>query len=93
MYHYLNSKDKKQLFPIPFNDTQINSIAKNYYNDENFSSNSDGNINLYQLYNLFTGAVKSSYIDSFLKRNSQAYELCQYLANKLQTEQKDWYLI
>ena len=49
--------------------------------------------NLYQLYNLMTGAAKSSYIDSFLKRNSQAYELSQYLTNKIQNEQNDWLLI
>lgn len=93
MYHHLNSKDKKQLFPIPFNETMINSIAKNYYQDPNFSGTVEGNINLWQLYNLMTGAVKSSYIDSFLKRNAECMSLSQHLANKLQTEQEDWYLI
>lgn len=93
LYQYLNSKDKKLLFPIPFNDTQINTIAKNYYSDANFRCDVAGNINLWQLYNLMTEATKSSYIDSFLNRNSQAYELCQYLTNKLQNKEKDWLLI
>jgi len=93
LYHYLDSQIKKQLFPIVFNDSQINTISKNYYNDEHFKAERDGTINLWNLYNLMTDAVKSSYIDSFLKRNFQAYDLCLYLANKLENEQKDWLLI
>lgn len=49
-------------------DTQINSVAKAYINDENFSSFGK-DINMWKFYNLLTGANKSSYIDSFLDRS------------------------
>lgn len=93
MYQYLENSKRKGLYPIGFNDSQINTISKNYYNDQHFKAEEDGTINLWKLYNIMTDAVKSSYIDSFLMRNFQAYELCQHLSNKLQNEQDDWLLI
>ncbi|WP_343671721.1 DUF3871 family protein [Chitinophaga sp.] len=35
--------------------------------DDSFCREVDGSINLWTLYNLFTGANKSSYIDTFLE--------------------------
>src|SRR5690606_23268705 len=62
MYTTLD-RDKQKLLPeVLVTDGQINSIIKNYYNCPNFSRNQDGNIDLWKLYNLFTGANKSSYI-------------------------------
>ena len=48
-------------------DSQINTVAKAYINDKNFGSLGN-DISMWKLYNLLTGANKSSYIDSFLDR-------------------------
>nr|BFF36949.1 DUF3871 family protein [Tenacibaculum mesophilum] len=92
MYQYLSNSEKKHLFPLNFNDTQINTIAKSYFKDENFNVSPEGMINLWELYNLFTGAVKSTYIDTFLQRELRAYEFIQELANSLQNEQPNFFL-
>lgn len=60
-----------------FNDGHFNTIAKDYYQDESFCKDDDGNINLWNVYNLFTQANKSSYIDTFLERNLNAFEFNQ----------------
>ena len=53
-------------------DSQINTIARNYYIDENFAK--EGNsISMWRVYNLLTGANKSSYIDNFLDRYVERY--------------------
>ncbi|MCA0933251.1 DUF3871 family protein [Lutimonas saemankumensis] len=93
MYQYLPLPERKRVFPIALNDGQINAISKGYFTDHNFSSDQDGNINLWDLYNLFTGAVKSSYIDSFLKRECQAFEFSQNLANDLQYDSDNYFLL
>jgi len=93
MYQYLPLEERKGIFPVSFNDRQINAISKGYFRDHNFSSDEHGNINLWDLYNLFTGAVKSSYIDSFLSRECQAFEFAQNLANDLQHGSENYFLI
>ena len=55
-------------------DTQINSVAKAYINDNNFGG-FGSELNMWKFYNLLTGANKSSYIDSFLDRALKATEM------------------
>jgi hypothetical protein len=55
-------------------------VVKDYYSDESFSRDENGNINLWKLFNLFTGANKMSYIDNFLDRNVE----CQHFINGIQ---------
>ncbi len=55
-------------------DTQINSVARAYVNDENFGSLGN-DLNMWKFYNLLTGANKSSYIDNFLDRAYNATEM------------------
>lgn len=74
LYNHLPKKLKSQIPELAFNDGQFNTIAKDYYNDKSFSKDEIGNINLWNVFNLFTQANKSSYIDSFLERNLNAYE-------------------
>ena len=93
MYQYLSNTRKKEVFPLNINDSQINTIAKSYFKDENFKVSPEGVVNLWQLYNLFTGAVKSSYIDSFLQREACAYEFIQNLTNSLQNEESNFFLL
>lgn len=92
MYNHLDKKSKENVFPIRLNDSQINSVVKDYYKCENFGRNSDGSIGLWNLYNLFTEANKSSYIDSNIARNVSAYELSHNLGNSLQNESPNWLL-
>lgn len=59
-------------------DTQINMVAKSYYTDDNFKSLSDSKeISMWDVYNLLTGANKSSYIDNFLDRSLNAAQLTE----------------
>ena len=77
---------------MSFGDAQINSVCKDYYSDNSFCSNPDGSINLWKLYNLFTGANKSSYIDTFLDRSVNAFQLVNVLKDALYHKESCWYL-
>lgn len=91
MYHFLSKKEKKDLFPIALTDSQIGTVVKDYFGDEHFKRDQD-NISLWNLYNLFTGANKSSYIDSNLERNANAYEFIQNLHNSIKNGTPNWFL-
>jgi hypothetical protein len=92
MYHYLPVNQKKSIVPIPINDSQVSAIAREYYQDKSFSRNANGDINLWKLYNLFTGANKSSYIDTFLDRGAGCTNFVQSVASHLETGTNSWYL-
>ena len=65
-------------------DTQIGIVAKSFYNDENFSTIENGNeISMWNVYNLLTGANKSSYIDNFLDRAYNSTQLADWLNKAL----------
>ncbi|WP_339838499.1 DUF3871 family protein [uncultured Flavobacterium sp.] len=91
-YPHLDKEVKKELFPLKINDTQINSIVKDYNLDPNFSKSKDDKISLWNVYNLFTEANKSTYIDSNLERNVNAYEFINYIGNLLKNNQSDYFL-
>ena len=74
LYQCLPTGVQKHLPRMLLTDTQINSVAKAYINDSNFGGNS-GELNMWNFYNLLTGANKSSYIDSFLDRSLNASEI------------------
>ncbi|MEI6679268.1 MAG: DUF3871 family protein [Mariniphaga sp.] len=92
MYQYLPVSQKKLIMPIPINDSQISSIAKEYYHDKSFSRNANGDINLWKLYNLFTGANKTSYIDTFLDRGAGCTNFIQSIGSHLSSGSPSWYL-
>ena len=88
LYQYLPPKERKQLPAMEFTDSHINAIAKAYYADENFSrvitsENRASDIDLWRVYNLFTGANKSSYIDTFLDRSLNATNLIDGIGRAL----------
>jgi hypothetical protein len=91
MYPYLSKEAKNKLFPLLLTESQINSIVKDYFMDNNFKRNSDDKIDLWKVYNLFTGAIKSSYIGSHLERNVNAYEFINMVANTLESNVPTWY--
>ena len=84
LYQYLPVEQKKMLPQMLMTDTQIGIVAKSFYHDENFSTIEHGNeISLWNVYNLLTGANKSSYIDNFLDRAYNATQLADGLNKAL----------
>ncbi len=92
LYQYLPLAQKKQIQPLSFGDSQIGLIAKEYYQDKSFCCGTDGNINLWNVYNLFTGANKQSYVDTFFERSVNAFEFVESLALSIENKQNNWFL-
>ena len=93
MYNHLPKDMKKEIPELLISDSQISSMTKEYYRDDSFSRNSDGTINLWNIYNLLTGSVKSSYIDSFLDRNANAFTFTKGIADVLDGKGNyEWFL-
>lgn len=74
LYQCLPQGYQKSIPRLLITDTQINSVAKAYFQDVNFRY-SDNGLSMWKFYNLLTGANKSSYIDSFLDRAYNATEI------------------
>jgi hypothetical protein len=92
LYNYLPNEVKKQIPPLLYTDTQLGSVAKDYFQDQSFCRNDEGDINLWRMYNLFTGANKSSYVDSFLERSVNAFEFTHQVQMGLVGGSTNWYL-
>ena len=83
LYNYLPGPIKKEIPPLLFSDTQINTIAKSYYSDEHFPKEVDGAISLWNLYKLFTGSNKSTYIDSYLLKGQNSFDFVSSIQQAL----------
>lgn len=83
LYQHLPKNEKLLIPNLNFTDGHVNTIAKDYYEDASFSRNEQGDINLWNVYNLFTQANKSSYIDTFLDRNVNAFDFTQGIQKAL----------
>lgn len=92
MYHHLPPASKAEIPALLLGDTQINAVCKDYYRQGSFCRDADGSINLWRLYNLFTGANKGTYIDSFIDRASNAFDFTYSLKLALQEQRFNWYL-
>lgn len=92
MHKHLPENLAKDIPQLMFGDGQINSVCKDYYLDQDFCCNKSGTINLWNLYNLFTGANKSTYIDNFLDRGVNAFELTKELQYALEHKASSWFL-
>jgi len=93
LYQHIPKKDKVNIPALHFNDGQINVVAKDYYEDEHFGRNTEGDINLWNMYNLFTQANKSSYIDTFLDRNVNAFDFSNGISKALNgSSNYHWFL-
>jgi len=92
MYQYLPPKKKKDLPEIPLMDSQISMVTKAYYGDESFCRDDNGYIDLWRLYNLFTGANKSSYVDTFLDRGVGSHSFIRGLKNALESANEHWFV-
>jgi hypothetical protein len=91
MYQHLPQSVKNTITPILFGDQQMGAVVKDYYKDRSFCKDQHGRINLWKLYNLFTGVNKNSYIDSFLERSVNAYSLVEEIRCALDGK-NSWYL-
>jgi len=93
LYQCLPQNQKKGLPVMQFGDGQLNIIARNYYSDDAFCRNGDGSINLWRVYNLFTEANKSSYIDTFLDRSVNATNFLNGVSMALQgNAEYQWFI-
>lgn len=90
LYQFLPKEKKRNIPALIFNDTQVNTVAKDYFLDESFARNANDDIDLWKMYNLFTGANKSSYIDLFLQRGLNAFELAEGIGEALVDEHSDY---
>lgn len=92
LYNYL-PKNQSELYPhFQLNDSQVATVAKEYYKNEDFGRLAGGGINLWDLYNLFTGANKSSYIDTFADRSVGAFHFASQICNALEGKEDFWFL-
>ena len=91
MYPHLPRALQSEIKPILLGDNQISAVVRDYYK-ENLFLIDDGAINLWRLYNLFTGACKSTYIDSFLDRSINSYLFTEQIMFALKNKTSNWYL-
>jgi len=94
LYQYLTNGYKKQLPQLLMTDTQINLVAKSYYNDENFRVDKAGeDLSMWKIYNLLTSANKSSYIDNFSERALNATHISEGITKALNGDnQYKWFI-
>lgn len=92
LYQCLPQGYQKSIPRLLITDTQINSVAKAYIQDENFGG-FGSNLSMWKFYNLLTGANKSSYIDSFLDRSLNATEVAQGINMALHGDERySWFI-
>ena len=92
MYTHLPNNIKKDIPPMLLGEQQISAVVKDYYRGSSFCRDQNGNINLWRLYNLFTGSNKSTYIDQFLDRGINAFKFVEQIRWALDEKQNSWYL-
>jgi hypothetical protein len=94
LYNYLPKKDKALIPELLLNDGHINTVAKDYYQDESFCRDSDGKISMWEFYNLLTGSNKTSYIDTFLERGVNAFDFAEGISKALSDRNSNyaWFL-
>ena len=92
LYQCLPTGRQKELPRVLLTDTQINTVAKAYIQDNNFRG-FGGELNMWKFYNLLTGANKSSYIDSFLDRSLNSTEIAMGINAALHGDERyKWFI-
>ena len=94
LYQYLPNEQKRILPQMLMTDTQIGIVAKSFYHDDNFSlPDNQREISMWNVYNLLTGANKTSYIDNFLDRSYNATQLADGLNKALYGDNEySWFI-
>ena len=94
LYNYLSVQERQSygITALQFGDQQLSSVCKDYYKDNAFCRSDNGSINLWKLYNLFTSANKSSYIDGFLEKSANAENFVLSLQSAMDGKEQNWFL-
>lgn len=94
LYQYLPNEQRRLLPQMLMTDTQIGIVAKSFYHDDNFPlPDNQKEISMWNVYNLLTGANKSSYIDNFLDRAYNATQLVDGLNKALYGDSEySWFI-
>jgi len=92
MYQNLPTEMKENIPALNFGDTLVGTICRDYYKDTSFCRMDNGDINLWNLYNLFTGANRASYIDTLLDRCVNAYQFIENIRIALDNQSTNWFL-
>ena len=94
LYQYLPNEQKRILPQMLMTDAQIGIVAKSFYHDDNFSlPDNQREISMWNVYNLLTGANKTSYIDNFLDRAYNATQLADGLNKALYGDNEySWFI-
>jgi len=92
LYNFLPRDRKQALIPSGLNDTQLSYVAKQYFQDHHFAS-TGGYIDLWSLYNLFTAALKTSYIDTIIDNNVLVGNFFTHMISSLDSTKSSWYLL
>ena len=92
LYQHLPAAVKTTIPALLYGDQQMATVCRDYYRDQSFCRDENGDINLWRLYNLFTGANKSTYIDQFLDRSVNALDFVAQVKNAVDGQRTSWYL-
>ena len=94
LYNFLPKKEKVLLPELLLTDGHLNTVARDYYQDESFCKDATGNINLWKFYNLLTGSNKSSYVDTFLDRGVNAFHFTEGISMALSDKSSNhaWFI-
>lgn len=92
LYNAMPNKLKEGIPEIGLSDSQLSAVASDYFKDRSHARSDDGTISIWNMYNLFTGANKSSYIDTFLDRNVKVFEGARHIQGVLESNGGSWYL-
>ncbi len=94
LYKHLPDFRKAELMPLLFGDQQMGAVVKDFYSDENFNAETHtASIDLWRLYNLFTGVNKSTYVDQFIPRAINAQEIVLEIAQHKLGKKESWYML
>ncbi len=83
---------RKELPQFPLSDSQVNLVVKDYYSDNSFCRDDSGSINLWKLFNLFTGSNKMSYIDNFLDRSAECQQFIHGIYRSAEENRPHWFM-
>lgn len=92
LYNHLPMGVKKSIHPVLLTDTQINLVVREFYNNPHFGKENSGSLNLWRLYNLLTEANKCSYIDTFLEKGVNSFQIVEHLKSALENRTNSWFL-
>lgn len=92
MYRHMPEKAKPEIPPLMLGDQQMGAVVQSFYHDEDFGNPNGGNIQMWDFYNLLTGANKSTYIDGFLERSVNAGDFALAVGEHKGKNKQFWYM-